>query len=322
MGKKYNERMLSGKMRKQEFRLLPHIRKDIYGLSPNSEQFYGWQIKKFDIEKYWKYSEGEGVTVAVIDTGCDLDHEDIKPNIVNGYNFINPGKDPQDDNGHGTHVAGTIAAINNGIGMVGLAPKAKIMPVKVLSGNGSGPNKAVSDGIVWSVDNGADIIAMSLGSPHPAHQLEKAIEYAKLKKVTVFCAAGNSGIESGIQYPAKYNNTVSIGAIGEDLNICEFSCCGEELDFLAPGQNIISSVPGNRYASMTGTSMANPFAVGCAALLLSYSRKEKFSNIDNKLECSDDYVKVFSKETEKLNSQSKYAGIRKYEGYGIIKPIV
>ena len=122
-----------------------------------------------------------------------------------------------------------------------------------------------------------------------------------MKKVAVFCAAGNSGIESGIQYPAKYNDTVSVGAIGEDLNICEFSCCGEELDFLAPGQNIISSVPGNRYASMTGTSMANPFAVGCAALLLSYSRKEKFCNIDNKLECSDDYVKVFSKETEKLN---------------------
>jgi subtilisin family serine protease len=309
-------------MKKQEFKLLPHIRTDLYGLSTNSEQFYGWQIKKFNIEKYWKYSEGEGVTVAVIDTGCDLDHEDIKANIVNGYNFIDPGKDPQDDNGHGTHVAGTIAAINNGIGMVGLAPKTKIMPVKVLAGNGSGSNKSVSDGIVWAVDHGADILAMSLGSPSPGTQLEQAIQYAKRKNVSIFCAAGNSGIESGIQYPAKYSDTVSVGAIDENLNICQFSCCGEELDFLAPGYNIISSVPGNRYASMTGTSMANPFAVGCASLLLSYSRKEKFSNIDNRLESSDDYVKVFSKGTEKLGNHSKYAGIRKYEGYGIIKPVL
>ena len=308
-------------MKKNNFKLLPHIRTDLHGISPSSQQFLGWQIKKFDIERYWKYSQGEDVTVAVVDTGCDLGHDDISANLIQGYNFIDPGKDPQDDNGHGTHVAGTIAAINNGVGMVGLAPKTKIMPVKVLSRDGSGPNKSVADGVIWAVDNGADIIAMSLGSPNPSNILEKAIQYAKSKQVIIFCAAGNSGIESGIQYPAKYDNTISIGAINENLNICEFSCCGNELDFLAPGENIISCVPGNRYASMTGTSMANPFAVGCASLFLSYSKKMDFKNLTSKLDSCQDYIDIFSKGTTKLQDK-KYAGLRKYEGYGIINPVV
>lgn len=309
------------KKNKNNCKLLPHIRTDLYGLSPNSIQFFSWPIKKFDVEKQWKYSQGEGVTVAVIDTGCDLNHEDLKDNIVKGFNFINPAQDPFDDNGHGTHVSATIAAINNGIGMVGVAPKSKIMPVKVLGADGSGNNINVAKGIVWAADNGADIITMSLGSVAPSDQIEKAIEYAKHKESVIFCAAGNNGIESDILYPAKYKHTISIGAIDENLNICEFSCCGDELDFLAPGYNIVSAVPNNQYASMSGTSMANPFAVGCAALLLSYARQIKFSSLSNMLRNTDDYISVFAQKTMKLTDK-KYAGIRKYEGYGIIRPVL
>jgi len=308
-------------LKKKQCKLLPHTRKDIYGLSVGSSQFHSWPIDKFSVPQQWRHSQGEGVTVAVIDTGCDLNHEDIKDNIIDGYNFINPGQLPQDDNGHGTHVAGTIAAVNNGVGMVGVAPQAKIMPIKALGADGSGINKNVAEAIVWAADHGADLITMSLGSEYPSIQIEKAIEYAKYKNVIIFCAAGNSGIESGIQYPAKYDNTISVGAIDEKLNICTFSCCGEELDFLAPGADIISAVPGNAYASMSGTSMATPFAVGCAALFLSFAKKIKFAMLENMLKSSDDYVSVFAKKAMKLHQQN-YTGIKKYEGYGIIRPIL
>lgn len=306
-------------MKRNNCKLLPHIRQDLYGLSPSSVQFYSWPIKTFNVQKQWSYSQGEGVTIAVIDTGCDLDHEDIKSNITDGINLIDRTKDPFDDNGHGTHVAGTIAAINNGVGMVGVAPKSRIVPIKALGGDGSGSNKNVAEGIVWAVDRGVDIITMSLGSEHPSIQIEKAIQYAKEHNVIIFCAAGNSGIESGIQYPAKYKHTISIGSIDKNLSLCEFSCCGDELDFLAPGEDIVSAIPGNNYASMTGTSMANPFAVGCAALLLSYAKKIKFASLDNMLRSSEDYVSVFAKKAQKL-SDYKYSGLRKYEGNGIIRP--
>lgn len=304
---------------RKQCKLLPYTRTDIYGLSPTSTQFYSWPIKKFDVTKQWKYSEGENVTVAVIDTGCDLTHEDIKDNLIDGINIIDKKSEPQDDNGHGTHVSATIAAINNGIGMVGVAPKAKIMPIKALDGQGSGSNKNVAEGIVWAVDHGADIVTMSLGSEYPSIHIEKAINYARDKNVVMFCAAGNSGIESGIQYPAKYPHTISIGAIDKNLSLCDFSCCGEELDFLAPGEDIISAVPGNSYASMTGTSMATPFAVGCAALLLSYAKKIKFASLENMLKSNNDYIAVFAKKAWRLKDL-RYKDIKSYEGNGIIRP--
>ena len=120
---------------KNNCKLLPHIRTDLYGLSPDSMQFFSWPIKKFDIEKQWTISQGEGVIVAVIDSGCDINHEDLKDNIVDGYNFINPGKDPIDDNGHGTHVSATIAAINNGIGYNGIFQGKNVLPFLLNSNN-------------------------------------------------------------------------------------------------------------------------------------------------------------------------------------------
>jgi subtilisin family serine protease len=303
-------------MRRKDCKLLPHIKENLYGLSPDSAQLIGWQIKEFGIESKWSKSQGENVTIGVIDTGCDINHKDIKDNIVQGINIIDPSKDPIDDNGHGSHVAGTIAASNNGLGIVGVAPKAKIAPIKALNGNGLGSNTDIAKAIVWAADNKIDIVTMSLGSEYPSKQIENAIIYAKSKNLIIFCAAGNSGIESGIQYPAKYENTISVGAINRQLDICEFSCCGEELDFVAPGYEIISCIPNNSYAIMSGTSMATPYAVGCAALLLSY-RRNLFSN--NDLIDINSYISVFSKNCQRVNNQ-KYSGNKKYEGYGIIRP--
>jgi subtilisin family serine protease len=294
--------------------LLPHIRQNVYGLNPSCGQIIGWEIKKLNIEEQWKYSQGEGVVVAVIDTGCDLDHPDLKNNLLPGKNFIDLNTDPHDDNGHGTHVSGTIAAENNGCGMVGVAPKTKIIPVKALNAKGNGNLNALIDAIIWSSNAGANFITMSLGSPSSSKELENAIDYANSKGSIVFCAAGNSGEKSDILYPAKYETTISIGAIDENFNRTHFTCSGDELDFLAPGLNIFSTVPDNNYAIMSGTSMSNPFAVGCASLLLSYNNKyHKY-----KLESIKDYISILSKSTFSISDETYRS--KRVQGHGILKP--
>lgn len=293
--------------------LFPYKSEIIHGLTPKSSQFYGWEIVQFDIPDTWKKTQGKDIKVAVLDTGCDLDHDDLRDNLLDGKNIINPKELPEDKNGHGSHVAGTIAARNNGIGMVGVAPLAKILPVKVLGDDGTGSMKHIVDGIKWAADQKIDFITMSLGSPYEDKRIKNAIDYAEKKGVVCFCAAGNSGPDSDILYPAKYPNVVSIGAIDRFFNRTGFSCAGESLDFLAPGQDIISCIPGNRYASMSGTSMSNPFAVGCAALLCSWNKENKKYN----LKTAHDYIDVFKKVAMPLRD-SRYTSIRKYEGYGIL----
>jgi major intracellular serine protease len=306
---------------KNKYKLLPFIREDIYGLGPTDIQFYGWELKTFNIPDLWKHSKGQGIKVAVIDTGCDLDHPDIKNNISQGINLLDKSKDPVDDNGHGTHVSGTIAAEDNGIGMVGVAPMAKIVPIKALDGKGSGNNNHIIEGIIWAADNECDFICMSLGSPYPCDEMENAIKYATKKGTIVFCAAGNAGERTDIMYPAKYESTISIGAVDKNLNRAAFTCSGEELDFLSPGYDIVSCVPDNGYASMSGTSMSTPFAVGCASLLLSYARQIKFSAMETMLKKPEDYINIFKKSAQNLKDQ-KYSGIKKYQGYGILRPIL
>ena len=302
-------------MFRKKIGLLPYIREDVSG-TPTTGQFYGWEIQKLNVAKSWIKTKGEGIVVAVLDTGCDLEHEDLKDNLLQGINIINKKLDPIDKNGHGTHVSSTIAACDNGKGMVGVAPRAKVVPVKVLGDSGQGDLKHVVEGIIWAADRGVDFITMSLGSPNPAQQLKNALEYANKKGCIVFCAAGNAGEHSDIMYPAKYDYNIAIGAIDENFNRTNFSCSGDELDFLAPGNNIVGCVPGNKYAIMSGTSMSNPFATGCATLLKSYYKK--IGKLDN-LKTIEDYINVFKRTTIKLENK-KYRDIRKYEGYGIINP--
>jgi major intracellular serine protease len=298
--------------------LLPYISEPLYGLSPNDPQMMGWEIIKFNIPQAWRNSEGEGVICAVLDTGCDLDHDDLKSNLLPGKNFIEKNDSPFDKNGHGTHVASTIAACNNGRGMVGVAPKTKIVPVKVLSNDGSGSVDSIVNGIYWSADKPQiNFLTMSLGSPssHPA--IEKAIDYAIQKGKIIFCAAGNSGPSADIMYPAKHKDTIAIGAIDANLKRTNFSCSGDSLDFLAPGHDIMGCVPNNGYAKMSGTSMSNPFAVGIASLLLSYNWKTREYKLNN----VKDYIHIFRQFTQPLND-SRYANNKKYQGYGIMYPVL
>ena len=222
-------------------------------------------------------------------------------------------------NGHfvsNTHCAGILAADNNEIGMVGVAPRAKIMPVKVLDKNGNGNLEIVAEAIRWAADQGVDIISMSLGSPCPVQQVRKAIQYAASKNIVTFCAAGNAGKTKEVFYPAAYPETIAIGSIDEDFDRSDFSNTGENLDFLAPGGQIFSTYPPDWYSILSGTSMACPFAVGVAALMLSYQRK---CCPHLPLNSVDDYRKEFKENSTPL-SNKEYAGKKFFQGFGIIDP--
>lgn len=304
-------------MAKKDYKcsLFPFEREDCLSMQ-EAKQNAGWGITAFNLPEAWKFSEGEGVKIAVLDTGCDLDHPDLKGNLLEGINFIKRGTPPEDDNGHGSHITGTLVAENNDIGMVGVCPKSKVIPIKVLDGKGNGNLLNVGMGIRWAADNGADIISMSLGAPVKVQQVRKAIQYAAAKGIPTFVAAGNAGNTKEVYYPANYPETIAIGAVDEKFKRANFSNTGENLDFMAPGVDIFSTVPDDWYATLSGTSMATPFAVGVAALVLSYVKSGKSKLV---LKDVDDYRRLFRQYTTPIEN-GNYRDKKFYQGFGIIDP--
>lgn len=296
-------------------KLFPFKREDVLTVQ-EVEQQAGWNITAFDLPKLWKHTQGEGVKIAVVDTGCDLTHPDLIDNLLPGRNFINTNKDPLDDNQHGTHVTGIICAENNTIGVVGVAPKAKVIPIKVLDRNGNGDLNNVAKGIRWAIEQGADILVMSLGSPNKVQEVRKAIQFAASRGVPVFVAAGNSGFTKDVFYPAAYPESIAVGSIDENFDRSKFSCTGKNLDFMAPGNRILSTVPQHWYATLSGTSMACPFAAGVAALMLSSVRNGK---IKMSLKTVDDFRDGLKKYTIPINSKI-LENKDFYQGFGIIDP--
>lgn len=280
-----------------------------------AKQKAGWSITKFNLPEIWKFSKGEGVKVAIIDTGVSLKHEDLANNILPGYNFVANNDIPDDDAKHGTHCAGIIASECNSIGIIGYAPKCKIIPLKALDKHGNGDLATVAKSIKWAVDHGADLISMSLGAPRPLQQIAKAIKYACNNNVITFCAVGNAGEKTKAYYPASYPYTISVGAIDQNLVRAKFTNFGK-IDFLCPGVNILSTIPKNWYAEMSGTSMATPHAVGIASLILSHYRK---TDKGGSLKTIDDFRHVLSQYTIPLDD-IKYKGKKQYEGLGILDP--
>jgi type VII secretion-associated serine protease mycosin len=240
-------------------------------LVPNDPHYWRqWNMPKISAEPAWDITlSDDGVVVAVVDTGVDLDHPDLAGNVVSGYNVISPGAPPQDDHGHGTHVAGIVAAItNNNVGVAGVAGGCRIMPVKVLNNVGEGTDFDVATGIQWAADNGARVINMSLGSPDYSYALADAVDYAYGKNVLIVAAAGNDGLES-ILYPAALPHVMAVGATDKIDGRASFSNYGNALDIVAPGVNIFSTLWDNSYTYLSGTSMATPHVAGVAALVLS-----------------------------------------------------
>lgn len=297
----------------QKCGLLPYKRKDILSVQQLQERL-DWGVSSFEVPKAWESTKGEGITIAVLDTGCDLDHDDLKNNLLDGYNFVDPTKPPDDDADHGSHVTGIICAEQNELGIVGVAPKAKVRPIKVLDKYGDGEIENVAKAIKWAVKQKVDFISMSLGTFKPLRQLRLAIKEADRANIPVFVAAGNVGKSEHLLYPANYPETIAIGAIDKDLKRADFSNTGKNLDFMAPGVDILSTVPDNWWAILSGSSMAQPFVCGLAVLLLSYSK-----NVDPsiKLSNADSYRQFFKKHTINIISE-KYAGDTFYQGFGVI----
>lgn len=215
-----------------------------------------------------------------------------------------------------THVTGIICAANNDFGVVGVAPKTKVMPLKVLDKKGAGNLPNVANAIRYAADQKVDFITMSLGAPGLMPMIQDAIRYAASKGTVTWCAAGNAGKTHQIFYPAAYPEVIGIGAIDENFDRASFSCTGPDLDFVAPGVKILSTVPDNWYAVLSGTSMANPFAVGVASLLLSHKR---IKNLDVKLNDANDYINFMKSYTTPINNPA-FAGQKFFEGFGIIDP--
>lgn len=228
-----------------------------------------WGIARVKAPEAWSASQGAGVKVCVIDTGIDLDHPDLQANIAGGYNAVNPSKSADDDNGHGSHVAGTIAGLNNSIGVVGVAPQAQLLAVKVLSRNGSGWLSDIIEGLDWCAANGGKVANMSLGSSSDNQSFHDAVTATYNAGVTVVAAAGNSGpCTNCVSYPARYPEVIAVAASDSSDQAAGFSSQGPEVDLIAPGKDVKSTYKGGVYATMSGTSMATPHVSGAAAMKL------------------------------------------------------
>lgn len=231
---------------------------------------YQWNLSAIQAEAGWDITKGdEHIIIAVIDTGVDLDHPDLRRRITNGYNVLLNNNFPDDDNGHGTHVAGIIASeTNNHEGVAGITWYNKIMPIKAMGAEGHGTTFDIAKGIFWAVDHGADVINMSLGNYQHSSLLKGAIDYAYSKNVVLIAAAGN---ENTMQpsYPAAFSKVLSVAAVSYTGQRAPFSNYGDYIDVAAPGVQIPSAYFNQQYAALSGTSMASPHVAGLAGLLLS-----------------------------------------------------
>ncbi len=246
-----------------------------------------YQISVTHTVEGWEYTEGsEEIIIALVDTGLNLNHPEFSGRVVAGYDFINDDDDPMDDNGHGTHTAGIAAAgINNGLGMVGVCPHCRVMPVKVLNQNNAGTWSSVAKGVLYAVDHGARVINLSLGAAVSSQTLEDAIAYANAHDVLVVAAAGNMGTDRKF-YPAALEGVIAVSATDAQDKHWSLSNYGDYIDVAAPGYAVFSTYHDlnnyyHGYNYMSGTSMASPFVAGLAGLLLSQEADRTPTDITN-----------------------------------------
>jgi thermitase len=279
----------------------PNYLRQVTLITPNDAEWtsqYG--PARIQAPQAWDVTTGTvSVTIAVIDTGAALTHPDLASKMWTnpgetgsgremngldddgdgyvddwrGWDFVNDDNDPQDDHGHGTHVAGIAAAAsNNSLGIAGIAWGARIMPLKILDSSGNGSDSDVAAAMIYAADHGAQVINLSLGGAAPASVMEAAVNYAHSRGATVVAAAGNTG-SIGVLYPAAYPNAIAVAATDANDNRASFSSYGAEVDLAAPGVNVYSTFwsawSGNTYTTLSGTSMSTPHAAGAAALLAS-----------------------------------------------------
>jgi len=255
---------------------------------------------------------GKGIRVAVMDTGIDYTHAQLAANYVGGYDFVNNDADPWDDHYHGTHVAGTIAAVKDGVQIVGVAPGVDLCAVKVLGADGSGSYSLVIAGLDWCINNNVQVVNVSFGSStDPGSTVKTAFDNAYAAGLIVVASAGNSGEGADtVAYPAKYTSVIAVASTTSSDLRSSFSSTGPAVELAAPGSSIYSTYPGNRYAYLSGTSMAAPHVTGTAALVLAAGIGDM--NKDGRR--NDDVRRMLQQTAEDLGT----TGLDNYYGYGLV----
>lgn len=227
-----------------------------------------WGIKQIKAPQAWSTSTGHRIKIAVIDTGVDFSHPDLKHSLTRGINLVHRNILPYDDNGHGTHISGTIAAANGQQGMIGVAPRSVVYPVKAFDHNGSAFVSDIILAIDWCVRTNINIINMSFGMQTRNRALLDIVSKANQAGVIIVASSGNDGKRRTADYPARYPQTISVGATDRNRRVPAFSNRGQFVDIYAPGDKIVSAWLQGRYHEMSGTSMATSHISGAIALLL------------------------------------------------------
>lgn len=228
-----------------------------------------WGVKEIGAERFWNTTKGKGIKVAVIDTGISRKHPDLRGQIKERVSFVSDAA----MDGHGTHVAGTIAAVANNSGIVGVAPDVELYDVRAFGSDGTANISDIVQGINWAIEHNMDIINMSFGTSEDNFAMRNAINRAANAGITLVASAGNNG--GALEYPAAYKGVISVGAADKNGNLAEFSSRGRGLDTVAPGVKIKSTWLKNSYKELDGTSMAAAHVSGLYALQLAQRRAKR-----------------------------------------------
>jgi len=227
-----------------------------------------WGLKAIQAPKLWPKTKGQGVRIGIVDTGVDYTHPDISSSLQRGVNLLNYRQLPIDDNGHGTHIAGTLVSSNASTGIRGVAPQASLFPVKAFDRDGAAYVSDIIQAIHWCMSNRMDIINMSFGMSSYSPALHNAVKSAYAQEIVIVASAGNQGKRKLIDYPARFPQTVAVGATNKANHIAAFSNQGGYVDVYAPGEGIYSTWLHGQYNELSGTSMATAHVSGVIALLL------------------------------------------------------
>ncbi|MGD8189800.1 S8 family peptidase [Brevibacillus ginsengisoli] len=264
-----------------------------------------WGVAEVGAEKFWTKTRGHGVKVAVLDTGILSTHPDLRGRVKQRVNFVSGSGSAMD--GHGTHIAGTIAAIVNNRGIVGIAPEVDLYDVRAFGPDGTANISDIIQGINWAIENKMDVINMSFGSEVDNFALRNAIRQAQKAGITMVASAGNNG--KALEYPAAYKGVVSVGAIDQSGKLADFSSRGKGLSTVAPGVKIKSTWLNNGYLELDGTSMAAAHISGVHALRLAEKRAAMQAKKSAKTKNSSEANK--SSETTKPAKATKSAKTNK-----------
>ena len=280
--------------------------------APQPAQTLPWGVLRVNAPAVWPTYKGDAINVAIVDTGVDTAHPDLT-NLKGGVSEVGYTTSYNDDNGHGSHVAGIVAATDNTIGVVGVAPNANLYAVKVLDRRGSGYLSDIIDGLNWAIDHNIDVVNMSLGTSSYSSTFDAAVQKTIAAGVVVVAAAGNSGPGANtVNYPAKFPGVIGVAATDSNDVVASWSSRGPEVDVAAPGVSIYSTYYKQSYATLSGTSMASPHVAGVAALVL-------MSPLGTQDDLDGDHVWDPADVEHRLERTAKPLGVATSYGAGLVQ---